>query len=177
MCASGCSIFLVTKIWRRVLFFSWRVGLKLKYYHTLCPRKLSAIPSSRVLSLFDALRIIIYDAPGKKIVWELVSDIEERQEMAARARETVLAKLQETLRGKMRKYKVTDRGAMHSIRSTYVCTKYLTMYNRGNGNGNGKAFFSSAAFYRFFFLFLSSPFSWAFISHRTAWAAIYLTSG
>ena len=32
-----------------------------------------------------------------QIVWELVSDIEESQEIAMRAREKVLSKLQETL--------------------------------------------------------------------------------
>lgn len=39
-----------------------------------------------------------------KIVWELVSVIEEQQELAARARETVLAKLRETLDAKMKKH-------------------------------------------------------------------------
>lgn len=38
-----------------------------------------------------------------QIVWELVSDIEEQQEMAEQAREKVLSKLQETLIEKTRK--------------------------------------------------------------------------
>jgi len=60
----------------------------------------------------------------RKIVWELVSDIEEQQELAARARETVLAKLQETLGAKMKKHKENAVAAAAAAVSAFVwCQK------------------------------------------------------
>lgn len=42
-----------------------------------------------------------------QIVWEVVSDLEEQQEMAARARAKVVSKLQETLHRKTEQHEVT----------------------------------------------------------------------
>ncbi|CAM9222132.1 unnamed protein product [Pylaiella littoralis] len=76
-----------------------------------------------------------------QIVWELVSDIERQQEMAASAREAVLEKLRETIHLKMEGYKKAAHavgGGVDGVRASPLSRAMEDLFGEWDTNGDGK---------------------------------------
>ncbi|CAM9172321.1 unnamed protein product [Scytosiphon promiscuus] len=97
-----------------------------------CPVLLCLLPlAKRTLPLFAQMACL-----QGQINWELVSDIEEKQEMAAKAREEVLAKLSVTLREMMDKHwtEAVNHGGGGSRALSLAIDDLFTEWDRNDDN-------------------------------------------